>query len=188
METIESKVINDWLKDQANVPLSTKPMFRLVFSDEQFETRRGLIDHYIGRIKVSTSEEISAFPKYSWIKERWVLEQWYPPEYCYSSELPDTVNGSYEPIYVFESSKGEALPLNLLVCQLIVSRCLKPSSSPDAIRSRIKLEHEIKEAELDAYTEDSIDVSPMASLIHNHEAGLVPANYDVLSPNLRNKQ
>jgi hypothetical protein len=163
-------------------------MFRLVWSDDQFETRRGFVKHYVGNVYIGEVETMGEFPKYNWIKSRWLFEQWYPGDLVYTPDVPGTMSGSFECLYVFEDSKGKALPLNLTVIQLIVHRILGPSSSPDAIASRLKLEEEIKEAKIDAYVEDAIDTSPMASLLHHGEAGQISKEHWIDSPNLRNKQ
>lgn len=187
METIESKVINDWLKLQGQVPLKTDPIFRLVWTTEQFEVRRGSVDIYHANIKVATKEVIEKLPKYSWMPDRWLLEMWQPADLVYTPEIPDTANGSYEPVYAFQNSKGDPLPLNMQVTQLLVCRLTRPASTAEAIKSRIKMLQEIKEAKIDEYVFDAIDPSPMASLLHHGEAGQVPSNFDVPSPNLRNK-
>jgi len=188
-QNIEASVINLWLERNApKIPLTDKSMFRLVWSDDQFEIRTGTKIYYFGNKKIAEAEETGKFPKYSWLHHVWVLEMWANPEIAYTPELPDSVNGSFEPIYAFVDPGGNPLPLNQHVVELVIKVALRPKSSSQAIRSRIFSEMAEKEARLDQYTLDAIDTSDMQSLLHHGEAGLVPGNYDILPPNLRRKQ
>lgn len=188
METIEAASIKLWLNAGPKRPSSDEPLFRLVWSTEQFEIRKGVVQYYVGNKRISEGEEMGRFPKYRWLKDRWILEMWCGPEVTRTEEVPDSANGSYEPIYVFESAAGNPLPLNLAVVQLVVRVALRPKSGELAIRTRLADELLDKEKKLDRYTEDAIDTSDTQSLLHHGEAIIVPATYDVTSPNLRNKK
>ena len=109
--------------------MSTQPLFRLVWSDDQYELRTGTFGKFVDNIKIAEYQATEQVLKYSWIKERWIVEQWFPPEVCLLDELPESKQGSFEPIYVFETSKGVALPLKLEVVQFLVQASLKPKTS-----------------------------------------------------------
>ena len=175
IDTVESLVIKSWLSTQPCVPLTTKPLFRLVWSDDQYELRKGTFGRFVQGIKVSEESRVESAPKYSWIKDRWILEQWFPPNVAYTEELPDSVNGSYEPIYVFESNDGEALPLNKLVIEFVVSRALKPKTS-GMLKKSIS-DANLEEREKRAAKEDwevLNDEGPLVSQFHDGSAILVP--------------
>lgn len=122
--------------------------------------------------------KVSYEPKYPWIRSRWILEQWFSPERVYDKNYPDTVNGSYECIYVFEDKNLNPLPLNIKVVQLIVWRMNQPASSPALIASRLKAEVDQKEKDdvlwMDRYFDTTSDI---ASNLHFGEGIIVPSNY-----------
>lgn len=176
METIESKIINDFLAAGTKVPLTETPMFRLVWSDEQFELRTGTfnIRDTDGRFLATVTKTENVL-KYNWIKDRWILEQWYPPEVCLNEELPDSKNGSFEPIYVFESKYGNALPLNKLVVEIILQRLGQPARSSAQIKADLKAEMDAVEAYIDKSDLDLLmDEGPLVSQLHDGSAILSP--------------
>lgn len=188
MENIESKIINDWLKDQAKNP-DNQPLFRLVWSDDTYELRKGTFCLYNGDILIREQEGTDLVPKYPDIEHRWVFEQWYPPELVWHEDLPNSKDGSYEPLYVFETKKGKVLPLNLEVIKFLVNRIMRPKSSPEKIKFQILNDLLDKEELQVKFDEEYLDVSTdIQSNLHFGEAIIVPANYPVESPNLRRKQ
>lgn len=188
METLESKIINDYLGTLEKVPLKDDPLFRLIWSDEQFELRTCTKQLYMGNLLVGNMDCTEKVPKYPWIQGRWVFEMWFGPDVVLHDELPESKNGSYEPLYVFEAKKGEALPLNLKVIEFIISRIRKPKSSPALLKSVIQDDKEARAMMQRKLDEDYLEVSPMTSNLHFGEGIIVPGNYPVESPNLRSKQ
>lgn len=91
---------------------SEKPIYRVVFSDDQYETRYGTFRHFIGNSLIRETKEIATVPKYPFIRHRFVLERLM---YHTNPELIE--NPSYEPIYNFEDKTGTELPVELWVCQ-----------------------------------------------------------------------
>jgi hypothetical protein len=183
METIESIAINTWLKTQPKVPLTDQPLFRLVWSDEQFEIRTGEFEVYADNLFIGYQTKTIRTLRYNWIKERWLLEAWFPPELVLNPELPESNKGSYECMYVFEDSKGNSLPLNLKVVELIVYRMMNKRGE-QARKSAIAQEFEDKDVVEDKYFEDVLDTPNF----YKGSDIIVPANYPVQSPNLRSKQ
>jgi hypothetical protein len=169
-------VINDWLKLQGNVPLTDKPIFRLVWSTDQTELRIGtfgIFDH-LGRL-ISSKKRIERVKKYSWLIDCWVLEQWFPPEAVLNEELPESCFGSYEPIYVFETNEGKKLPLNLRVVQLIINVQCRPKTSEQLKKSLIQEELDQREkAAADQDWEILNDEGPLVSQFHDGTAILNP--------------
>lgn len=191
METIESKQINDWLETQAKKPPGFKsgPLFRLAWSTDQWELRRGTFCLYNGETLVREVKSTERVKKYPYFIDRWVFEQWYPPELVMSPNLPESINGSYEPLYVFEGIDGNPLALRLDVIQFLVGRVQnKPKSSPELIRSTIAEDLANKEEKQFEFDMEYLECSAMQSNLHHGEGIVVPHNYHVNSPNLRSKQ
>lgn len=131
MQTNESQRINNWLA-AVKVPLTDKPVFKLSWSEDLYELRRADWPIYADesqKIIVAYSNCVKRAKKYNWIKDRWLLEQFVPPEFSYNEDLPDSKNGDYTCIYVFESSEGKPLELRLDIVQRFVkfSCCNKTS-------------------------------------------------------------
>lgn len=162
-----------------------KPMFRLVWSTLQHEKRLGEFSVYAGPIFLRTEVGVRELPKYPYLADRWILEQWYPPEIAISRELPDSKYGSYEPIYVFEDKNGNALPLLLKVAEIIMHSKFNNHETVNDKMCRLQAEQDLKDEKIQQYVEDMVETSDVMSNLHFGEGIIVPSNYDVESPNLR---
>lgn len=160
------QTITKYLNKQGQNPHG-RPLYRLSWSDNQYEKRSGSFNEFYGDIFVRTFVGTTMVKKYPYIHERWILEIWFPPEMVIREELPDSRFGSYEPIYVFEDSKGESLPLSLRVVELIVNYNSNPRKPVFDSEETLK-EKEIKRCE------DEIDTSYIQNALHLHEAIVVP--------------
>ena len=176
METIESKQINDWLKGGPKVPLTEQQLFRLVWSDEQREKRWGTFVHFdMHGNKIGETQKLEECLKYSCIKERWILEQWFPPEVTINPELPESHLGSYEPVYVFEDNSGRSLPLRLDAVQFVVKCAMKPKRSELQRKIDDKNAHEEKDNKIFKADLDLLqDEGPLVSQFHDGSAILRP--------------
>ena len=119
-EPIES--INKQLERLFGVDtVSGRPMWRIVWSEEQFEKRLGTFDDYTPEgIYLRTVTEVREVPKYrQWIKERFVLENLVIVPDVNSGDLP-MEKVSYEPKWVFETQRGEYLPPRMDASKLII--------------------------------------------------------------------
>src|SRR5229473_604785 len=117
----EVETINDHLK-QYGLNDFRQPLYRIVWSDYQTEHRRGIFREFLGKTFLREFIGIKEVPKYNYILERWILERWFPGNMTYCPEIPESISGSYEPIYVFQDKFGNFLPVNLKVAELIVAR------------------------------------------------------------------
>ena len=108
-EPLES--INFQLIENFGIDTSTgDPIWRVVFSEDQFEKRLGTYDDYSGNIYLRTVTEVRLVPKYrQWIQKKYVLERLVVVPELNMPELPAT-KLSYEPIWVFEDINGNYLP------------------------------------------------------------------------------
>lgn len=117
-ETIDT--INEQLVNLYGHTLEGQPIFRIVWSEDQFEKR--LMGHTDSGIELLTPQ-VRTVPKYrQWIKERYVLERLVAVPEVNQSELP-TVKMSYEPIWVFNDKFGNYIPPRIDAAKFIVD-CL----------------------------------------------------------------
>lgn len=126
MKNKEVDTINKYLETNYGRYLNGSPIFRIIWSDDMFENRWGHYEIYSGPIYLRTEECVKLVHKYNYIKERWILEKFSPPPISITKELPDSVHGSFEPLYIFESAKGIALKPILPVCQILIQAVLNP--------------------------------------------------------------
>jgi hypothetical protein len=164
--------INKKLENLYGKTLDGKPRFRVVWSDEQFEFRKGEFNEYSGPIFIRTVKGVKRVPKYSYIKERWVFEM-----YCEGSavNVPDLVaeTSTYEPMYVFQSGKGEYLEPLLKVCQAFVFNYLHPECNPDQRRAYYE-EIEIREFDNEVkYFENTLDTPYLADRLHDNDGIII---------------
>ena len=185
-ESIDAELINKFLAKFGNIPLSdSQPMFRLIWTDNENELRRGTYNIFHAGIFLKTETGVLRVPKYPHLKERYIIEKWYPPEIYFTPELPESVNGGYEVKYIFEDEKYNRLPLRMKVAEKLMKSWMKPNPSKMARESRDRLAAQVKEEKSYQADMDTIDTSDIQSNLHFGEAIIVPKEYEGLSPNLR---
>lgn len=184
-ETVES--INRQLSDLYGIDTITgQAMWRVVWSEDQFEYRRGVYDDYTpGGIYLRTVNEVRYVPKYrQWIKEKFVLERLVLIPDCNAGDLPAT-KLSYEPIFPFESSTGHYLPPRLDAAKFIIDTLLAATGKgslakyKDPISGMSKEDYyAMKNKELDALQEELFgNETPTGDALAHGEAIVVPRNY-----------
>lgn len=112
MELTESiEIINNQLIGNFGIDtLTGQPIWRVVFSEDQFEKRLGTYNDFSGSIFLRTVTEVRLVPKYrQWIEKKYVLERLVVVPDQDQETLP-TSKVSFEPIYVFEDINGNYLP------------------------------------------------------------------------------
>lgn len=166
--------INGSLRRRYGINFKNEPVFRVVWSDDQFEDRLGTYeDYYNDTIFLRTVTCVRRVPKYSYVKARWILERWIAGELMegYHDEVPGSTGGSYEPIYVYQDANENALPLceevtYALISSLFTTVGKSERESIDA-SEKDKKEKGIREADLDVMEE----ASPyLAGKLHDGEA------------------
>lgn len=150
----EIEVINDKIKVHGVNPRGEQ-LFRLVWSNDQREWRHGTFNDFYGSIHLREVTETRLTPKYNYIRDRWILERWCPPELVYNRELPHSNQGSYEPIYVFESAKGQYLEPNLKVCEIVIHAAENPIH--ETVEEKINRQKEKEEKEIQ-YMADALEL------------------------------
>lgn len=173
-KTIEKENIDSFLKSGPKIPLTEKPMFRLAWSDSEYELRTGTYRSFTSTgILIREETKTEYVLKYNWLKERYILEQWFPPSLSATEELPESNKGSFEPIYVFEDAEGKALPLKLQVIEFIVKKCLEPQRSSQYLKSVIDERLTANTKRLDDRDWDLLnDEGPLVSQFHDGSAVL----------------
>lgn len=102
--------LNDWLKETYGLFDNAEPNYRIVFSDDQYEYRKGTFAKYdLHGNLLGYETEVKYVPKYKqWIQHKYVLEMILPVPDINNEELVSKT--SYEPLWVFEDARGNALP------------------------------------------------------------------------------
>lgn len=161
------KIINQRLKSYGRAP-DGSPLWRLAWSDDAREWRRGLFRDFYGQVIIREVFETRFVKKYDFIKERWILERWLPVR---ADELPESHSGSFEPVFVFEDKQGNFLPPTLKVVEFIVGKYNSDLNSFNSDRRKLELENLAKAQEDDELKHfiDAIDISPVQNALHLHE-------------------
>lgn len=118
--------INRQLMDLYGIDTVTGlPMWRVVWSEDQFEHRLGTYDDVTeSGIYLRTVTEVRYVPKYrQWIKDKYVLERLVVIPEISQGDLPAT-KLSYEPMYPFETNSGKYLPPRLDAAQFVIDSVL----------------------------------------------------------------
>lgn len=145
----EIKVINQQLINHFGLDTSTgQPMWRVVFSDDQFEKRKMIYDDKGARL---LHPEVREVPKYrQWIQHKWVLENLVVVPEENMEELAG-LKVSYEPIFPFESNDGTPLFPTFDACKFVVDainaakgnkKLTKPKEEPEAALERVNKLHD----------------------------------------------
>lgn len=164
--------LNKRLIDRYGKTLSGEAHFRLVWSNDLFEHRKGTFNEFYGRIFLRTVKGIKLCRKYNYINDRWLLEMWRytenPPQ-----EIVDPDN--YDCVYVFEDKDGNPLPIEERVLEIIIFNILHPLDA-------CQLKQLYEDANIKLFNDDvkyfedlfSNSMSAMMSRFHFGEAIIMP--------------
>lgn len=109
--------INELLAREYGITDDKSPIWRVVWSDDQYEKR--LMDVTDKGLSL-LYPEVREVPKYKqWIPSKWVLERLVAVPEVNVKELAG-IKVSYEPLFVFENAKQEALPPKFEVARLVI--------------------------------------------------------------------
>lgn len=176
--------INNLLKEHFGIDTDTsKPIWRVVWSDSQYEHRLGTYDDYSpGGIYLRTITEVRETRKYTWINNKYVLERLVVIPDQNLKELPATKK-SYEPLWVFEDAKGNYLPPLFRACKLIVDSVYAAIYSTSNLarykKSSEETEKETKDR-VDGYVNELFgdESGLMQSTLGGGNAIIVPSTYE----------
>lgn len=166
--------------------ITGQAMWRVVWSEDQFEHRHGTYDDYTPTgIYLRTVTEVRFVPKYrQWIKKRFVLERLVLIPETNRGDLPAT-RMSYEPMYPFQSNIGKYLPPRLDAAQFIIESVLEAQGKSISAKykdpmSGLNTEEQIemKSQELDKLQEELFgNETDTGDAMAHGEAIIVPRNY-----------
>lgn len=185
METVEE--INKQLIDHFGIETdSSNPIWRVVWSDDQFEKRFGeYTDYTPGGLFIRTVKEVREVPKYrQWITHKYVLERLVivPDENI--PELP-CVKKSYEPIYPFEDGQGNPLPPKFIIAKFVIdtiyaaqygTKNLKKYVDKEGTTEGMMEEKRKRVAEIEEYLFG--EQSSLQGTTKTGESIIVPRNYE----------
>jgi hypothetical protein len=172
LEKIED--INQRLIDWFSIDIVTgKPIWRIVWSEDQLEKRLTSFTDSGLQLLVP---EVRLLPKYrQWIQNKHVLERLTIVPEINSDELPSE-KLSYEPIYVFETAEGKALPPRSDVSKFVIDT-LYASQGKGSLAKYVEdndVDKRIQDMQ-DYLFSDETDVSDALS---RQEGIVVPHNYN----------
>jgi hypothetical protein len=188
MEQAEKvETINRQLVDLYGIDTVTgKPMWRVVWSEDQFEYRHGTyVDYDRSGCCLREVTETRYAPKYSqWIRNKHVLERLVVIPEINAGDLPAT-KLSYEPVYPFETNSGQYLPPRLDACQFVIETVLSAQGKSslakykDPVNGLTSEDYmEMKNKELDVLQQDLFgNETDTGDAIAHGEAIIVPSNY-----------
>jgi len=162
-------------------------MWRVVWSEDQFEHRLGTYDDYTpGGIYLRTVTEVRYVPKYrQWIKQKYVLENLVVVPVINANELPDS-KVSYEPIFVFETGSHKYLPPKFEASKLVIDTINSAKGKSNLAKYKdpmadLTTEEQIltKAAEIDKLQSELFGNETLTGDAMAHgEAIIVPRNYE----------
>ena len=114
--------INKRLLDEYGSHDLSRPYWRVVFSEDQFEKRYGTFTDIVNGIFVREVTEIREVPKYrQWIQQKYLLERLIAIPMINRVEMLEE-QLSYEPVWVFEDAQGNYLPPLFRAAKFVIER------------------------------------------------------------------
>jgi hypothetical protein len=159
---------NRFLAEKFGTDIFGHAFFRVVWSEDMTEIRFGKFNEFVGDRFIRTVTGNHRVRKYNYIHSRWILEKYFPPEVAFNEMIPESREGSYEPIFVFEDKDANPLPITLRVLDLLCSASSGKLRKADATEMRA-FHEKLEQKEIQDFI-DSIDTSPLQSLLHSREA------------------
>jgi len=140
------------------------PNFRVVFSDDQLESRKGIFNDFYGELFLRQEIGVRQVHTYPNIKSKWILERWASGELAHHEDLVTMKNGVYICVYVFQDANKNYLPPLQKVCDIIVKQLLHPRPKAQAMAEDFALDQIQEEKEFDLALKD---------IQEEHEASLI---------------
>ena len=160
---------------------ANRPKFRIAWSTVEKEVRFGTYSvYYMGHIFLRDETNYIAVAKYPAFPDRWVLEMLV---FSPIADIPETRNGHYECLYVFQGSQQQYLPPLHRVAETVIWAIRNPDRNLYSYLER--REKEIYDKEIEYYMDVLEDQggSPLVTALHAREAVTVPRNYEKLEYN-----
>ena len=171
LETLNKRLADFYGKAENGLP-----NWRVVFSEDQFEQRFGTFDVTSDKgIYLRTETGVLQVPKYSYLKEKYVLEKFI---YLTTAEAITELcaNYSYEPVWVFAEHgdpNGKALPPIWPAIQFVIRSTL---GNKEPLAFTDKDSPEEKEKRIREIL-DYFDTSETADALFYKQGIVVPSSY-----------
>ena len=110
-------ILNDRLTEYFGITIEGLPIFRIVWSDSQYEMRK---TEFSDTGLFLLTPQVRLMPKYPWIKHMFILERLVAVPEMNREELADA-KISYEPIWVFMNDHGDAVPPVWVAIEFIIN-------------------------------------------------------------------
>ena len=102
--------VNRKLVEEYGLVGGKDPRYRVVWSDDQFEKRKGKVNQFDANGNfIRMIDGIQLRPKYDYLPHTWVLEVWQPTPAAGPDIILEPV--FYEPMWSFRDNEGNPLPL-----------------------------------------------------------------------------
>jgi hypothetical protein len=148
--TEEIRELNNWLISEYGKNVTGKVKFRVIWSEDIYEMRKGRFNEFYGKIFLREVIGVRKVKKYAYINDRFILEGWVDANMSHNGEVPEAVNGDFTPIYVFENSRGKPLPVTRKALAFMIA----------SIQGRIRKD-EVKDSEAQEIKEIENQVDTM---------------------------
>lgn len=168
--------INNQLIDLFGVDTITgDPIWRVVWSETQFEKR--LMDVTDTGI-ILLVPEVRLVPKYrQWIKEKYVLERLVQVPDVNRKELGG-IKVSYEPLFVFETKKGNYLPPRIDVAKIVIDSVYAAQGKTSLAKYTEDPDEEKRKSIEEIYEYLYGDETDVTDALRHKEGVVVPRSYE----------
>lgn len=114
----EVQIINKTLAQTYGKYIDGRPKWRVIWSDDEIEKRLVEKETFSGTIYIGMAAEMEVTKKYSYIRERWILEKLI---FSPIPQIVDSERGHYEPYWVFQDKHGNYLKPLWRIVEILVN-------------------------------------------------------------------
>jgi hypothetical protein len=170
--------INSRLHEMYRV-LDGRPIYRIVFSADQLEKRRGIFRDFAGDILLREVEEVREIRKYwyiqppCWVLEKLIFVKGNQALKEITEEIVGAENGTYEPLFPFRDGNGNPLPVSQRVVDFILHQLHNPTKRMPSDVDAEKLATELEETK---YFEEEIGQNQRSELFAFENSAFVSTN------------
>jgi hypothetical protein len=180
---ITNKILIDTLNKEMHQNfrvLDGRPIFRIVWSADQLEVRRGMTREYYGHIFIREYFSVEPRKKYwyfknpCWVLEKLIFIQGHQALKEILTEMVEAGNGVYEPVFPFVDKDFNPLPVSAPVVDVVIWHLLNPAKKLSAsqledVRMRLE-DEEVK------YFEEELGVGERSPLFVFGSSAFVSTN------------
>lgn len=179
MDTPEPiSVLNKRLRDVYGMVWDGRPIFHIIWSEDEFEVRR--CTHTDAGIELLIPEMRQVRKYAGWVKNKYVLERLVAVPSVNSKDLAEKT--SYEPLWVFEDLNRNALPPIWEACEIVIDSLYAALGKGSMYRKYVNPEEnetlEEKNIRLQKLQEALFgNETPAGDALAYREGIVVPSNY-----------